>query len=201
MGIKTKLKMRPGQLLVAAAAYHYNADISGVEEFIAGMIEGMIQKDDLPELQKCLKNTDVVATQVENIVNEIAKGDLPDVIKAVEDALALIQALPTDLEECENIQDDVQKIKAWGENFITPSGAEKIIANVMANWSKIQANIGTIVTDMQSQKEMEAGLLAADTVILALGRINYMLKDKDIDWELVNAHNTGYILSKYAPPF
>merc|ERR1719164_319375 len=104
--------MRAGQVIVQAMAVHYSIDLQGAEEFLAGMIEGLIQKDDLSEIQKCMTEGDGVADQVEKIINEIAKGDLPDVIAGVTDAYNLIQKLPQELEECKDINDDLQRIES-----------------------------------------------------------------------------------------
>merc|ERR1719231_1997279 len=116
--------MKAAQVLLAGTAATsnqlYSMDITAVEEYLAGVIYGMIEKDDLPEMQKCLKNTETVAAEVKAIVNEVAKGDLADVIKGVQDAVKLIQELPTDLSDCKDIQGDVQKIKTWGDELLSP---------------------------------------------------------------------------------
>lgn len=187
--------MKAGLLLVGSAAALTtqekvdSMDITAVEKYLSGIIYGMIEKDDLPEMQKCLKNTEVVATEVKAIISEVSKGDMADIVKGVQDAIKLVQELPTDLSDCKNIQGDVTKITNWGKQFITPSGLTHIVENVMANWSNIQTDIGTINTDIQGSKYEEAGEMTADVVILALGKIQYQDLDKDIDWELLNAHN------------
>merc|ERR1719230_1178780 len=143
--------MKAAQLLLAgsAATTQYTfTDIQGVEEYLAGVIYGLIEKDDLPEMQKCLKNTETVAVEVKKIVNEMAKGDMQDIIQGVQDAMKLVQELPEDLTDCKDIQGDVTKIENWGKQFITPSGLTHVVENIMANWSTIQGDIGTINTDM-----------------------------------------------------
>ena len=156
----------------------YSISVTGVEEFLGGVIEGLIQKDDLPELQKCLKNTEVVQVEVSKIIAEIQKGDLTDIVQAVKDAIQLIQELPTDLQDCQTIQDDVAKIEKWAQQAVTPSGLTKIVENVMANWSAIQKDIGEINTDVQEEKYLEAGEATADVVVLAMGKISYAQKNK-----------------------
>ena len=112
--------MNAGKVILggSAATYapvegQYHMTVVNAEQFVAGVIEGLIQKDDLPELQKCLSNTETVQTEVTKIVNELSKGDLTDVIQGVKDAIALISELPEDLVDCKDIQDDVTKITNW----------------------------------------------------------------------------------------
>merc|ERR1719353_2676359 len=160
-----------GAAAVATAPQLYSMDLNGIQLFAGGMIDGLIMKDNLPEMQKCLVDAKPIATEVQKIVNEMAKGDLSDVIAAIKDAVALVQSLPTEFKECENVQDDLTKIKTWAATFATAEGEVKIVENVMSNWSTIQSDIGTINSDMQSEQYVEAGETAADVVILALGRI------------------------------
>merc|ERR1711998_87011 len=168
----------------------YSVDPTAAEEFIAGVVDGLIHKDDLPELKKCFEQVPVVLTSVKKIANEISKGDMPDILKGVTDAIALVQQLPTDLADCKDIQGDLKKIETWGQGII--SDPTKIAQNVMANWSAIQADVKTVNDDMQTSKYEDAGEKTADIVVLALGKINYAELDKDIDWDLVNAHNPIY---------
>ena len=163
--------------------------VVNVEEFLGGVIEGLINKDDLPELQKCLKNTTTVQVEVNQIVEELSKGDLTDVIKGIQDAITLIQELPTDLVDCKDIQGDVTKIQKWAEQVISPSGLTKIVENVMANWTAIQTDIGTINSDVQQSKYEEAGEATADAVVLAMGKINYAEVNKEVNDAILMSHN------------
>ena len=88
--------MKPVTLGAAAVAnttnqpITYTIDINGVQLFAGGLVDGLIMKDNLPELQKCLGDAKTLAPDVQKIVNELAKGDLADVIAGIKDAVALI---------------------------------------------------------------------------------------------------------------
>merc|ERR1719162_146348 len=155
----------------SAAPELYSMDINGIQLFAGGMIDGLVMKDNLPEMQKCLGDAKPIAADVQKIVNEMAKGDFSDVVAGINDALALLENLPTKFKECENVQDDITKVKAWAAVFASAEGEVKVVENVMSNWSTIQADIATINSDMQKEEYVEAGETAADVVILALGRI------------------------------
>merc|ERR1719453_369209 len=168
--------MKPVALGAAAVATStvpelYSMDLDGIQLFAGGMIDGLIMKDNLPEMQKCLGDAKPIAADVRKIVNEMAKGDLSDVIAGIKDAIALVETLPTEFKECENVQDDLTKVKAWAATFATAEGEVKVVENVMANWSSIQADIATVNSDIQQKEYVEAGETAADVVIAALGRI------------------------------
>ena len=142
-----------------------------VEQFVGGVIYGLIEKNDIPQIQQCLKNTEDVKVEVNKIVNEMATGTFEAIMAGIKDLAALIQELPTDLKDCENIQDDMNKISNWGQKFITPTGLAKLVENVMANWSTIQKDIGDINADISNSKYYEAGQVTADTIIIATGKI------------------------------
>ena len=167
----------------------YHLGVVDVEQFVAGVINGLIQKDDLPEIQKCLANTETVTAEVNKIVNEMSVGSLTAIIQGIKDAAALIQELPTDLKDCENIQDDVTKITNWGSQVISPTGLAKIFENVMANWANIQSDIGNINSDLQNSQYEQAGEATADVVILAMGKIQYAELNAQVNEAIQMSHD------------
>ena len=171
---------------------NYEVGVPDAEAFLGGLIYGLIEKDDLPEIQKCMKNTDVVAAEVKKIVTEMSAGTLDAIIKGVQDLATLIQQMPEDLSDCENIQGDVTKIEKWAEQFVTPTGLGKIVENVMANWSSIQTDIATIQTDIQGSKYKDAGEQTADIITLAAGKIDYAKLHKEVN-EAIIASSEMYL--------
>lgn len=171
--------MRFAPLIASAAAYNAvveqnieSMSLTAVEEFVGGAVYELIEKDDLPEIKKCLANTEVVTAEVKEILEEASKGDFQDVVKAVQGMIKLVQELPADLQDCQNIQGDVTKITNWVESFITPAGLENVVKNVMSHWSEIQADVGKINTDIAQSQFKEAGEMSADIVIAVLGKID-----------------------------
>merc|ERR1712238_362527 len=143
----------------------YNLGVMDAEMFVAGLIEGLIQKDDLPEIKKCMTNTETVSVEVTRIVNEMSAGTMAAILEGVKDIYALINELPTDLKDCENIQGDITKV----------------VENVMANWSGVQADIAAINSNIQSSKYEAAGESTADVIILAAGKIQYSEINKEVN--------------------
>ena len=46
--------MRPATAIASIVATNYQMDVAGVEDFVAGLMLGLLKKNDLPEIQKCL---------------------------------------------------------------------------------------------------------------------------------------------------
>ena len=75
-------------------AYHYvsaiflvnqlGITVDEVEQLLAGFFKGMLDKDDLPAIQKCLVNGEQVAAQISTAIEDLEKGDMADIIKGIE---------------------------------------------------------------------------------------------------------------------
>mmetsp|Transcript_15846 Transcript_15846/g.24379 ORF Transcript_15846/g.24379 Transcript_15846/m.24379 type:complete len:144 (+) Transcript_15846:39-470(+) len=116
--------------------------IRQVEEFVAGIIYGLVQDDDLTEIEACLKDGAKLEDEVAKAVNEIMQGDLPDIIQGIQDLGVVIQELPADLDTCKNIQGDLDRIKAWASIFSDPKVlVPTVTKNVIANFSNITMDI------------------------------------------------------------
>ena len=182
--------MRFVQAAASIIATNYSMDIEGAEEFVAGVMYGLIQKDDLPEIQKCLTNGEKLEVEITNALSDFSKGDIQDMIKAVQEFGMIIQELPQDLQDCENIEDDVKKIETWAAIFANPvTLVTTLTKNLLANWKEVSAEITKTTSDYNAAKYYDAGEDVADVVVLAVGPISAAEQaDAEIDWELLNAH-------------
>ena len=177
------------QATAAILSTQYNMNIEGTEEFVAGMIYGLIEKDDLPQIQKCMTNADALEAEITNAISDISKGDFQDVLKAVQEIGQIVKELPTDLDECKNMDDDLKKIEAWAAIFTNPVKlVSTLTKNLMANWSKVKTDIDSTSSDWTAAKYYDAGEDVADMVILSVGPISEGDKVEDIDWALLQDH-------------
>ena len=85
-----------------------------VEQFVSGLIFGLIQKNDLQKIQQCLTDADSIADKLTNVIAEFKAGDVADIIKAIGDIGGIIEGLPNDLQDCKDMQPDIQRIEKWG---------------------------------------------------------------------------------------
>jgi hypothetical protein len=54
-----------------------------VENFLAGIIEGLIGNNDLPEIKQCLNDTSTIEKILLLAIADFEKGDIADIIKGV----------------------------------------------------------------------------------------------------------------------
>ena len=92
--------MRPATAIAGIIATKYQMDVAGVEDFVAGLMNGLIHKNDLPLIQACLKNTGALEVEITSALSDISKGDPTDIIKGVQEIGSIIKELPTDLAGC-----------------------------------------------------------------------------------------------------
>ena len=178
------------QAAASIIATNYQMDIEGAEQFIAGALYGLLQKDDLPEIQKCLKNAEGLEVEITNAISDLTKGDIQDVLKAVQEIGVIAKELPQDLEDCKSISGDVEKIENWAKIFANPVAlVSALTKNLLANWKAVSADIGKTTSDYNAAKYYDAGEDVADVLTLAVGPISQAEEiDAEIDWELLNAH-------------
>ena len=176
--------MRFVQAVAAYLGTTYKMDIEGAEEMIAGLMEGLIQKDDLPEIQKCLKNAESLEVELTGIIADLEKGDIQDIIKAAQEIGQVIKELPADLDDCKDIQGDVTKIVNWGKQFENPVKlVETLTKNVLAHWDPIQKDVKDLTTDYSSGKYYQTGEDIADITVQALGKISHAKEPEPLDLE------------------
>ncbi len=91
-----------------------------VIEFVAGLINGFVGHDDLPELQKCMTDAKTLAPEIEDVINDFKSGDPQKIIAGIEEIGTIIGQLPGDLANCKDIQDDLKRIETWAKIFEHP---------------------------------------------------------------------------------
>ena len=159
-------------LLVYAGYNQYAMNVQQAEQFLGGLIYGLIQKDDFKEIQKCIKDGETVEKELTDALSYFAKGDVKDVIKGIEEIGELLQGLGTDLDDCEGMQGDFQRIEKWATIFQHPSKlVETLTTNLIKNYAKIFGDISKAESDIGQAKWEPAGEDIADILVLTLGAV------------------------------
>ena len=167
----------PVRVFAAAAALlgadpQFRSDVNNVEEFIAGMIFGLIQKDDLSNIQTCLTDADTLEKQVEEAIADLSKGDLNDLIAGAKILMQIISELPTDLKNCQSMQGDLNRIVAWANQFTDPQVfIQTVTNNVLAHFAVITSDITKATSDFNDAKFYDAGSDVADLLVQSLGQV------------------------------
>ena len=166
--------MHPKVLAVAAVAFTKYAafNVDDVEHFLAGLIEGLIQKDDFTKIQGCLKDAQKVDEEMTEAIADFSKGDVQDIIKGVQVIGQLLTELPQDLGDCKDMQGDIDRIEKWAAIFKDPSALiNTLIANVVKNFQGILADATDIPTEISADNYDKLGEDVADILVLALGPV------------------------------
>merc|ERR1712167_73684 len=143
-----------------------------VAQFVAGIIDGLIGKNDLPEIQKCLKDSGNLDKDIEEAISDFEKGDVPDIIKGVEAIGRIIQELPVDLQDCGDIQDDVNRIEKWAQIFTHPEQlVQTLVANAIKNHEAVINDAQAIVSDFNANNFVQAGEDVGDILIQLIGPV------------------------------
>ena len=140
--------------------------------FVDGLVFGLIQKEDLPEIQTCLQHAPEIADQLTQAISDLEKKDFADIIKAIGEFGAIIQELPQDLSDCEAMQGDIKRIENWAQIFTHPTELiATLTKNVISNWGGITTDINKVTTDFSSSDFKGAGEDIADVLVLSLGPV------------------------------
>ena len=168
--------------LASISATQYNMDVAGVEQFVAGLIMGFVGKDDLPEIQACLQNAGALEAEITNAISDFSKGDLNDIIKGIEETMQIIKELPEDLKTCQDIDSDLAKIEAWAKIFTDPTKLVMTLTkNLLANWSKVVADVSKTESDWNANNFYDAGDDVAELLVLSVGPVSQPMAD--VDWQ------------------
>ena len=147
-------------------------NLKDVEFFTAGVIQGLIQKDDLSKIESCLHDAQDLSTIMTKAFAEIAQGDITHIAEGIADLGQFLVALPNDLDDCEGMKDDVTRIETWANQFKTPSKViPKIAKNVMLHFGKITTDANNLETDIGTDDMLDAGMQVADLMVTVVGKV------------------------------
>ena len=157
-------------LLVSSIAVHTANAITagGVIEIIAGITDGIIQKDDLSEFQKCVTDAESLSPIVDAIITDFKEGSIAGYSEALMEVQQFIMALPERVSTCENIHDDLVKLGQWAVIFIEPLTFIKVVSkNLVWNYATIHSDIQTAITDFNSKQYFDFGEKIGEVLIVA----------------------------------
>jgi hypothetical protein len=159
-----------------------------VINFTAGLFEGLIDKNDLPELQACMTDTTTIGDEVTEAVADFEKGDSSSIILGVEEMIKVSQQFPTAFSDCTTISDDVTAIENYFAQFSDISKASQIIfMNVLKNFSKIGSDIGSLETDFDNADYFQAGEDMASVLVDTLGPVEQTMFQGDKKQKAIEA--------------
>uniref|UniRef100_A0A7S3IPZ2 Uncharacterized protein n=1 Tax=Strombidium inclinatum TaxID=197538 RepID=A0A7S3IPZ2_9SPIT len=157
-------------------------NLADTEEFIAGLIYGLVNDDDLSEIQQCLQGGQQLEDEIETAVADFKKKDITDIIAGIEVIGQIVQEFPTDLENCKNMQGDIDRIEAWAQIFKDPKQLVKTMTvNFMKNKTPIIGNATAVASDWAAENYYQSGDDIANVLVLAIGAVPNATQPEDLD--------------------
>ena len=136
--------MKTTQVLAIAALS--SISFVQVEEFLGGLIKGLIQKDDLPEIKACMKDEKVLQIEIVEAVGDLEQRNLPGIVGGIIMLGDIISQADQDLKDCEGIKDDIATIEDWAQIFKNHVLlVETIYMNTLRNYKAIGADLLNMV--------------------------------------------------------
>ena len=71
-------------IALALTSEYYAISIEQAEEFVAGILYGLIAKDDLKLIETCLTDADGVEKEVNEAITDFMKGDIASILAGVD---------------------------------------------------------------------------------------------------------------------
>ena len=128
---------------LSTAVAHLDKDVAvplrGAELFAAGLVNRLLDVNDLPQLETCLKATDGATTKIANVMDHFRVLDINNIIKGVEECIGIVMGLPEELKACKVLGHDGDRITEWAGIFLNPL---KLVADITDN---IARNISSII--------------------------------------------------------
>ena len=149
---------------MAAVSTAVEIDALAVPDWIAGFVFGLTGDNHLAEIEKCYTGGKDLVADAEKALADIKSGSF---IKGVQDVAKVIQDLPYELLDCENMHEDIGKIETWGEEFTHPvSLVKKISKNWLLHGVDVKKDIALEESNWASAAYFEAGKEAAAAIEL-----------------------------------
>ena len=155
--------------------------VTDLENFLGGLVMGLIQKDDLAYIMLCLKDGESLEKNMDAAIADFEKGDTQGIIDGIEQIGVILQALPQDLGDCKEMQSDLDRIEKWAQIFQDPTELVKTVtANVLKHHKAIMQDISDSERDFNDKQFYPAGKDVADILVQALGPVPKMPEDLEI---------------------
>merc|ERR1719453_2603358 len=148
-------------------------DMTGqqVEQFVAGLLQGLIRKDDMSEIEQCMGDAKGLVDDITEAVNDFKQKDISHIVAGIQEIGKIIQELPDELNECKAIQGDIQRIEKWASIFKNPLVlVPNLIANVTTHLGAILKDVGSIQSDFAANKFEAAGETSLTSWFKSLAR-------------------------------
>lgn len=148
-----------------------NLNLKPEEEFVSGLLWGLVQDEHLGEVQACVVDAKSVVDGVESLAENVQKGWFISAAGDVKDiAHNFSNMLSTSGDDCMHMTKDVDAIKKWADRGWLIL-VETLAGDMLWHRHEIEADVHTIGADWNSGDYSNSGKALADLLTVALGEI------------------------------
>ena len=119
-----------------------------IEQFVAGLIDGLVNKQDLPELQVCMKDAENLSDDIVTLIADLKQKDLSGIVSALQVVIDILNKMDQDLSDCKATLPEIDEIKNFLAQFKNPFVLVKTVSkNLFAHFPEIIKDIDTATQD------------------------------------------------------
>ncbi len=128
-----------------AAILGYKMSGENLDNFVGGLIFGMVGHNDTEEIKKCLKDSTDLEDELDKALQDLHGATIADLLNGTEELTNVVWKLPTDLESCPgDMKKDVEIIRSWSKSFINPVKLmNSLTTNLPNKYNDIMTNMAS----------------------------------------------------------
>mmetsp|Transcript_19634 Transcript_19634/g.26542 ORF Transcript_19634/g.26542 Transcript_19634/m.26542 type:complete len:468 (-) Transcript_19634:212-1615(-) len=146
-----------------------NLSVKAPVEFLAGMLEGLLEENHLEEISLCVTDGEQLVDHVEELVKDV---EAKHMIRAAKMAKTIKDELPTMLGACKSMGPEIKALESWATVFEHPKTiSEDIAKSMLFHRKQIMGDISAIKADWSAAEYYKAGQATADILYTAVGPV------------------------------
>ncbi|CDW85994.1 UNKNOWN [Stylonychia lemnae] len=148
---------------------HYDAqDLKNMPQdgfqFTEGLLGGLLQTD-MSAMDQCQSGAFNIFDKLNSAIHDFSQKSLSGVIEGCEDLYAAIKDLPTELQTCEQIKDQLVLLEAWIKKFEHPIDMSLTISkNFFWNAGAVYGDIESGMSSWNTQQFKASGQKFGETL-------------------------------------
>lgn len=139
---------------------------------IAGLINGVIEKDHLQDIQECLSENEEITDLLSEIRTDLESKNINAMFEGLRLVGKLIINVPAQLSKCENVTEDLKEFKEWAKIFTQPDKLyNSLMTNLPTHFTQIWDDIQDANEHFKNGSFYEYGRDLGESMVLAVGKV------------------------------
>ena len=116
-------------------------------QIVGGVFWGILEKEDLPEIELCAKDADIFSTQILHAFQLIAAGDIKDIEAGIKLIAGSVRVIKGIMDECAQTSEDLATFEDWASIFLHP----KILVPTVK--SNLKSHLPALTLDLKKARK------------------------------------------------